>query len=75
MAPSGSSKTAGGAAKGGASKAAPVNSNIPKAPPVSHFMAYIAGNYDPANPPSDTGAGAPPRQSEDIEFNPDEIKN
>lgn len=52
--------------------AAAVNSNIPKAPPVSHFMAYIAGNYDPANPPADSGSA--PRPVEDLDFNPDEMK-
>ena len=54
---------AGAAAKGGAkaasqAPAAAANSNVPQAPPISHFMAYLKGNYDPANPPSDTGAPA-----------------
>ena len=35
-------------------------------------MAYLKGNYDPANPPSGGGASAePPRQSEDLNFSPD----
>mmetsp|Transcript_38954 Transcript_38954/g.50984 ORF Transcript_38954/g.50984 Transcript_38954/m.50984 type:complete len:161 (+) Transcript_38954:1801-2283(+) len=65
------------AAKGGAkgaSQAPAANSNIPQAPPIGHFFAYLKGNYDPANPPSDTGAPAIeiPRQSEDLHFNPAE---
>lgn len=62
-----SGKAAG--AKGGAASS---NSNIPAAPPIAHFMAYLKGNYDPANPPSSGGPSAePPRQSEDLNFSPD----
>ena len=45
------------AAGGKAAATVAVNSNIPKAPPISHYMAFIAGKYDPANPPTDNGAG------------------
>ena len=38
-------------------------------------MAYLAGNYDPANPPSDTGPMEAPRQSEDLAFSPGDVKN
>ena len=39
-------------------------------------MAYLKGNYDPANPPSDTGAmEAPPHQSQDLAFSPADVKN
>jgi len=37
-------------------------------------MAYIAGNYDPANPPADDGS-ATAKPAEEIHFNPDEIQN
>lgn len=37
-------------------------------------MAYIAGNYDPANPPADDGS-ATAKTAEEIHFNPDEIQN
>ena len=38
-------------------------------------MAFIAGKYDPANPPADTGAAASemPRESEDLNFNPNDV--
>lgn len=53
------------AGKGGAA----ANSNIPQAPPIGHFMAYLKGTYDPANPPSADGAAmAPP--VDDLNFKP-----
>ena len=37
-------------------------------------MAYLSGNYDPANPPSDSGAPStaipPPAPADDLQFNP-----
>ena len=71
--PKGGAKTAPG--KGSGAPGGGSNSNAPKAPPISHFIAYIKGNYDPANPPTDGGEAAAPRQSEDIEFNPAEAKS
>lgn len=59
-------------ASGGGAKAAPANSNIPKAPPIGHFMAYLNGNYDPANPPSDSGSQTAIPPVDDLNFNPAE---
>jgi len=58
------------AASSAKAPAAAVNSNIPKAPPIGHFIAFIKGNYDPANPPSDSGAAATAPPIDDLTFNP-----
>ena len=54
---------------------APVILNIPKAPPISHFMAYLKGNYDPANPPSADGTQSmAPAPTDEIKFNPTDVE-
>ena len=44
--------------------------NIPQAPPVGHFMAFLKGEYDPANPPTDNG-DAP---GDDLQFKSTDVE-